>query len=93
MEKRQESKSDPALVASNLKSLRGPDCVKLFSSKDWLSAQQVTSYFSRLSSVAKSGKLSLNKKAVIEEEDMLDALVERGERDSLREKVFHVVDL
>ena len=77
MEKRQESKSDPALVASNLKSLRGPDGVKLFSSS-WLSAQQVTSYFSRLASVAKSGKLSLNKKAVIEEEDMLDALVERG---------------
>ena len=78
------NKSDPAVVASNLKSLRGPDGVKLFSSKDWLSAQQVTSYFSRLSSVAKSGKLSLNKKAVIEEEDMLDALVERGERESMR---------
>ena len=87
------NKSDPAVVASNLKSLRGPDGVKLFSSKDWLSAQQVTSYFSRLASVAKSGKLSLNKKTVIEEEDMLDALVERGERESMREKVFHVVDL
>ena len=85
------NKSDPAVVASNLKC--GPDGVKLFSSKDWLSAQQVISYFSRLSSVAKSGKLSLNKKAVIEEEDMLDALVERGERESMREKVFHVVDL
>ena len=35
-------KSDPAVVGSNLKSLRGPDGVKLFSSKDWLSAQQVT---------------------------------------------------
>ena len=76
-----------------MKSLRGPDGVKLFSSKDWLSAQQVTSYFSRLASVAKGGKLSLNKKTVIEEEDMLDALVERGERESMREKVFHVVDL
>ena len=88
------NKSDPAVLASNLKSLRGPDDVKLFSSKDWLSAQQVTSYFSRLASVVKSGKLSLNtKKTVIEEEDMLDALVERGERESMREKVFHVVDL
>ena len=87
------NKSDPAVVASNLKSLRGPDDVKLFFSKDWLNAQQVTSYFSRLASVAKSGKLSLNKKTVIEEEDVLDALVERGERESMREKVFYVVDL
>ena len=46
-----------------------------------------------LASVAKTGKLSLNRKTVIEEEDMLDALVERVERESMREKVFHVVDL
>ena len=87
------NKSDPAVVATNLKSLRGTDGVKLFSSKDLLSAQQVTSYFSRLASVAKSGKLSLNKKTVLEEEDMLDALVGRGERKSMREKVSQVVDL
>ena len=50
--------------------------------------QQVTSYFSRLASVPKSGKLSLNKKIVLEKEDMLDALVERGERESMRGKGF-----
>ena len=71
--------SDPDVVASNLKSLRGPDGVKFFSSKDWLSVQQVTSNPSRLASVARNGKLSLNKKTVFEKEDMLDALVERGD--------------
>ena len=39
------------------------------------------------------GKLSLNNKIVLEEEDMLYALVERRERESMRGKVFQVVDL
>ena len=58
------NKSDPAVVALNLKSLRGPDGVKLFSSTDWLSVQQVPSHFSRLASAAKGGKLTLNKKTM-----------------------------
>ena len=72
------SKSDPAVVASNL---------KLLSYKNWLSAQQVASYFSCLASVAKSGKLSLNKKTVTEKKMCLMPLL-REENESPCERKF-----
>lgn len=87
------SKCDPVVVSKNLKSLRGDDGAKLFTPTDWLSTQQVASYFSRLTAVARSGKLAFNKTNLLEEEDMMDAFVERGERQSIRDKVFQNVDL
>lgn len=87
------NKYDPDVVASNLKSSRGPDGTKLFPATDWLSTQQVASYFLRLTALARSGKLTLNTKTILEKEDIIDAFVEREQRESMREKVFQDVDL
>lgn len=86
------NKCDPAVVASNLKSIRADDGTKLFPATDWLSAQQVASYFSRLAAIARSGKLKWNTKERVTE-DIEDALVERGQRESLRDHVYQNVDL
>ena len=87
------NKCDPAVVALNLKSVRAADGGKLFSSNDWLSAQQVASYFSRLAVIARSGRLRWNTKESVQEEDTVDALVERGPWESVRDQVFKNADL
>lgn len=87
------NKCDPAVVALNLKSVRAADGSKLFSSSDWLSAQQVASYFSRLAVIARSGRLRWNNKESVQEEDTVDALVERGQWESVRDQVLKNVDL
>ena len=84
------NKCDPAVVASNLKSIRADDGTKLFPATDWLSAQQVASYFSRIAAIARSGKLNTKERVT---EDIEDALVERGQRESLRDHVYQNVDL
>ena len=89
------NKYDPVVVASNLKSSRGLDGTQLFPATDWLSAQQVASYFSRLATLARSGrleKLTLNTKTILEKEDIVDAFVEREQRESMGENVFRDVD-
>ena len=86
------NKYDPAAVASNLKSMRADDGTKMFPVTDWLSAQQVASYFSRLAAIARSGKLNWNSRENVTE-DIEDALVERGQRESMNDLVFQTVDL
>ena len=51
-------KANPADVSSQLRSVRNPDGVKMFKKSEWLTAQQVTSYFSRLSVLYRSGRFS-----------------------------------
>ncbi|XP_048586205.1 uncharacterized protein LOC116616791 [Nematostella vectensis] len=49
-------KADPSEVATRLKSLRS-DGRKKFASEEWLTTQQITSYFSRLTILNRSGEL------------------------------------
>ena len=51
-------KANPADVSSQLRSVRNPDGVKMFKKSEWLTAQQVISYFSRLSVLYRSGRFS-----------------------------------
>ena len=56
-----EKKANPSDVASNTKSLRSDETGnKLFTKDEWLTTQQVTSYFSRLASLNRSGRLRLD---------------------------------
>ena len=91
MEKK--NKCDPAVEASKLKSSRGPDGEKLFPATSMLSQKQQVASFSRArSSRSECRKLTVNTKTILEKEDIVDALVEREQRESMREKVFQDVD-
>ena len=51
-------KANAADVSYQLRSVRNPDGGKMFNKSEWLTAQQVTSYFSRLSVLHRSGRFS-----------------------------------
>ena len=58
-------KLNPAEVSSQLRNMRTTDGNKIFHWSEWLTTQQITSYFSRLSILQRSGRLVENE----EEED------------------------
>ena len=55
-------KADPVKVASKLRSVRTQDGGKMFQRSEWLTVQQVKSYFSRLSVLHRNGRFSQIKK-------------------------------
>ena len=59
-------KANPLEVSSQLRKIRTPNGEKRFKRSEWLTVQQVTSYFSRLSVLHKSGR-------IVENEDDDDA--------------------
>ena len=59
-------KANPLEVSSQLRKIRTPNVEKRFKRSEWLTVQQVTSYFSRLSVLHKSGR-------IVENEDDDDA--------------------
>ena len=71
------NKYDPSVVASNLKTTCAANRKKLFPQSDWLSSQQIASYFSRLAVIARSGKLVWETKEILQEDENLQALVDR----------------
>ena len=74
-------KADPAAVAQDLKTARSADGKKTFHPDDWLSSQQIASFFSRLAALAKSS-------ATTEEADV-DAEVDLANRDKLKDSFFN----
>ena len=51
-------KVNPANLSAQLRSVRNPNGRKMFKKSEWLTAQQVTSYFSHLSVLYRSGRFS-----------------------------------
>ena len=75
-------------VAFQMKSVRDEDGKKLFEKSDWLTANQITSYFSRLSVLKRKGKLH-----ICADEDMMEALIQRVQRDDLLSDIVQQVEL
>jgi len=78
-------KADPSDVAMHMR--RGKE---KFSKEEWLTAHQVKSYFSRLASLQRAGRLP---KRVIAEDEDTSAEEAEGLRFQLRQKIRQEVDL
>lgn len=77
-------KANPSDVSSGIKSLKTDDGKsKLFECSDWLTAQQVKSYFSRLSVLNKCGKLHADDIADDEIQVLEEALVRQEKVDAI----------
>ena len=67
------NKANAADVAARMKAMRNEHGARLFAKTEWLSAEQITRYFSRLSALNKSGRLQRDTAVVAptaeEEED------------------------
>lgn len=87
------NKWDPSVVASRLKTTRALDGTKLFQRSDWLSAQQIRSYFSRLSVIARSGKLTWENREFLQDEEMMNTFAERANTELTIKKVYQAVDM
>ena len=70
-------KLNPAEVSSQLRNMRTTDGNKMFHRSEWLTAQQITSYFSRLSILQRSGRLVENEEEEDEEVAMIDDVLQR----------------
>ena len=71
-------KGNGSEVAKRMRTLRPANGEKMFGKTDWLTEQQITRYFSRLSALSKSGRLQCEEKAIKasnEEGDDVDDLV------------------
>ena len=69
-------KLDPDVVAKEMRRARGPDGERLFIATEYLSPQQISSYFSRLSA-------KLRQQVQVTEQDVL-AAEEQLNQDALR---------
>ena len=88
-------KADPSDVSSRMKSLKTNDGKKrLFDRSDWLTAQQVRSYFSRLSVLQKCGKLqACDGDDDDDDDDEIEALEEALERQKKVDAIHYVVEI
>ena len=83
------AKADPKEVAARIRNIRRGK--KIFDRFEWLSVQQVKSYFSRLSVLQKRGKLKLIKHGKEEEEnEEIEMMEEALKRQSLLDCVREV---
>ncbi|XP_078382539.1 uncharacterized protein LOC144665220 [Oculina patagonica] len=71
-------KANPKEVSSQLRTMRTPDGKKRFQRSYWLTVQQITSYFSRLSVLHRSGRILESAEDVDDEEvAMIEEALER----------------
>lgn len=78
----------PSEASTRMRSLRNDsNGLRVFCKEEWLTTQQIRSYFSRLSTLKKSGKLPKAADLRVEEE-VISAVVERETRYQLRRRVF-----
>ena len=63
------NKANAAHVASKMKSVRSADGKKMFDQSEWLAADQIARYFSRLSSLNRSGRIALEAATSPDEEE------------------------
>ena len=88
------NKANPANVASKMKSARAADGKKMFDQSEWLTADQIARYFSRLSSLNRSGRVSLE--AVTspdEDEEQQEDYVAEAEEISRRLEIRRQLEL
>ena len=86
-------KADPAEVASKLRSVRTQDGGKMFQRSEWLTVQQVKSYFSRLSVLHRSGRFSRNKENKEDDVEEIVMLEEALSRQGLNEDIISNLEL
>jgi len=72
-------KANPTDVANKIKTLRIPTGQKMFSKDEWLVANQVARYFSRLSTLYRSGRLELDLVNLGHDQDEEDYVAEAEE--------------
>ena len=87
-------KANAADVAAKMRSSRGPDGNKLFRQSEWLTPEQVARYFSRLSSLYHSGRISLEAAtATTREEEQEEDFVTEAEEIARRREIRRHVEL
>lgn len=64
-------------MSSQLRKIRTPNGEKRFKRSEWLTAQQITSYFSRLSVLQKSGRMVENEDDDAEDVTMFEEALDR----------------
>ena len=85
-------KVTPAEAATRMRSLRNDAGNRLFEKGEWLTVQQVTSYFSRLAAMKKMSQLPTAVEGLEEEEDV-EAVVQQSERYHLRQRIYSTLTL
>ena len=86
-------KADPVEVTSKLRSVRTQDGGKMFQRSEWLTVQQVKSYFSRLSVLQRSGRFSRNKEDKEDDVEEIVMLEEALSRKGLNEDITSNLEL
>ena len=85
-------KVTPAEAATRMHSLRNDAGNRLFQKSEWLTVQQVTSYFSRLAAMKRMNQLPTAVESLEEEED-IEAVVQQSERYHLRQRIYNTLTL
>ena len=85
-----DRKVTPAEAANRMRSLRNDAGNRLFKKSEWLTVQQVTSYFSRLAVMERMSQLPT---AVESLEEDVEAVVQQSERYHLRQKFYNTLTL
>lgn len=85
-------KVTPTETSRRMRSMRDTAGKKVFGKEDWLTVQQITSYFSRLASMKKLGKLQ-SAPVTEDEEDEVDVALQTAVSYNLRKKVFKKLTL
>jgi len=87
-------KSNPTDVATRMKSLREDSGKKRFEKREWLTAEQISRYFSRLSALHKSGRLPANQpEAPTDDADDDDVFIQEAVTINTRRKIRRELEL
>ena len=78
-------KVTPVEAATGMRPLRSETGNRKFGKGEWLTPQQITSYFSRLAAIKKIGHLPVA--IACREEEDTEAVVERSQRYNLRQGI------
>lgn len=70
-------KANPSEVSSQLRKIRTPNGEKRFKRSEWLTVQQITSYFSHLTVLQKSGRMVENEDDDAEDVTMFEEALDR----------------
>ena len=87
------TKANPADIASKMKMLRSENGKKMFSKDEWLSTDQVSRYFSKLSSLNKSGQLELDVITQGTHDEDVEDYVAEAEEILTRKKIRRALEL
>ena len=87
------TKANPADIASKMKMLRSENGKKMFSKDEWLSTDQVSRYFSKLSSLNKSGRLELDVITQGTHDEDVEDYVAEAEEILTRKKIRRALEL